>query len=76
MRWGEETSFRELKYAIGLNALHAKKRELIQQEIYARMLMYNFCQRIVQEIKIPKKDRSNIHIRLISQDLYISSESF
>ena len=22
MRWGEETSFRELKYAIGLNALH------------------------------------------------------
>ena len=57
MRWGEETSFRELKYAIGLNALHAKKRELIQQEIYARMLMYNFCQRIVQEIKIPKKDK-------------------
>ena len=57
MRWGEETSFREFKYAIGLNALHAKKRELIQQEIYARMLMYNFCQRIVQEIKIPKKDR-------------------
>lgn len=57
MRWREETSFRELKYAIGLNVLHAKKRELIQQEIYARMLMYNFCQRIVQEIKIPKKDK-------------------
>ena len=43
MRWGEETSFRELKYAIGLNALHAKKRKLIQQKIYARMIMYNFC---------------------------------
>ena len=57
MRWGEETSFRELKYAIGLNALHAKKRELIQQEIYACMLMYNFCQRIVHEIKIPKKGK-------------------
>ena len=57
MRWGEETSFRELKYAIGLNALHAKKRKLIQQEIYACMTMYNFCQRIVQEIKIPKKDK-------------------
>ena len=40
---------------LDINALHAKKRELIQQEIYARMLMYNFCQRIVQEI--PKKDR-------------------
>ena len=55
-RWGIENSFRELKYAIGLNALHSKKRKLIQQEIYARMILYNFCQRIVQEIKIPKKD--------------------
>ena len=55
-RWGIENSFRELKYAIGLNALHSRKRKLIQQEIYARMILYNFCQRIVQEIKIPKKD--------------------
>ena len=76
MRWGEETSFRELKYAIGLNALHAKKRELIQQEIYARMLMYNFCQRIVQEIKIPKKDRIKYTYQVNFTNLYISSESF
>ena len=48
-RWGIENSFRELKYAIGLNALHSKKRKLIQQEIYARMILYNFCQRIVQD---------------------------
>ena len=54
--WGIENSFKELKYAIGLNTLHSKKRKLIQQEIYARMILYNFCQRIVQEIKIPKKD--------------------
>ena len=33
MRWGIETVFRELKYTIGLNAFHAKKRELIKQEI-------------------------------------------
>lgn len=26
-RWGIETSFRELKYAIGLNALHSKKKK-------------------------------------------------
>lgn len=56
-RWGIETSFRELKYAIGLNALHSKKRRLIQQEIYARMILYNFCQRIVQNIKIPKRGK-------------------
>lgn len=56
MRWGIETSFRELKYAIGLNAFHAKKRNLIKQEIYARLLLYNFCERIVRKIKIPKKN--------------------
>jgi hypothetical protein len=56
-RWGIETSFREVKYAIGLNAYHAKKRKLIKQEIYARLLLYNFCQRIVQKIKIPEKKR-------------------
>ena len=56
-RWGIETSFRELKYAIGLSALHSKKRELIKQEIYARLLLYNFSQRIVQKIKIDKKKR-------------------
>jgi len=56
-RWGIETSFRELKYAIGLNALHSKKRKLIQQEIYARVILYNFCQRIVQDIRIKKSDK-------------------
>lgn len=56
-RWGIETSFRELKYALGLNALHSKKRKLIQQEIYARMILYNFCQRIVQKVNLPKKEQ-------------------
>lgn len=51
-RWGIETSLREVKYALGLNALHSKKRKLIQQEIYARFILYNFCQRVVQVIKI------------------------
>ena len=34
-----------------------KKRKLIKQEIYARVLLYNFCQRIIQEVKIPKRER-------------------
>lgn len=56
-RWGIETSFRQIKYAIGLHALHSKKRKSIQQEIYARLVLYNLCQRVVQEIKIPQKKR-------------------
>lgn len=70
-RWGIETSFRALKYAIGLNALHSRKRKLIRQEIYARVILYYFCQRIVQEIKIPEKSKRNINIRLILQDRFI-----
>ena len=33
MRREIETTFGELKYAIGLNTFHARKRELIKQEI-------------------------------------------
>lgn len=46
MRWGIETSFRELKYVLGLVSFHCKKQEYAVQEIYARLIMYNFCERI------------------------------
>lgn len=52
MRWGIETSFRELKYAIGLTNFHAKKVEYIKQEIYARLTLYNFCKVITTCIVI------------------------
>ena len=41
----------------GLVLCIVKKRESIKQEIYARLLLYNFSQRIVQKIKIDKKKR-------------------
>lgn len=46
LRWGIETSFRELKYAIGLTSFHAKKVDHIRQEIYARLTLYNYCELI------------------------------
>lgn len=46
MRWSEETSFRELKYTIGLINWHSSKYEGIFQEINARMILYNFCELI------------------------------
>ncbi len=48
MRWGIETSFRELKYAVGLNNFHSKKKDSIIQEIYASLTLHNFCESIVQ----------------------------
>lgn len=64
LRWGIETSFRLVKYAVDLNVFHSKKRKLIKQEIYASLLLYNFCQRIVQNIKIPKKDKQKYTYRV------------
>ena len=58
-RWGIETSFRLVKYALDLNAFHSKKRNLIKQEIYARLLLYNFCQRIIKDIEVPKKKKQH-----------------
>jgi len=56
MRWGIETSFRELKYAVGLTNFHAKKVEYITQEIFARMIMYNFSEMITSHILIRHSD--------------------
>ena len=42
MRWGIETSFRELKYTVGLLHFHGKKAAFICQEVFARLLLYNF----------------------------------
>ena len=56
MRWGIETSFRELKYAIGLVNFHARKEDYILQEIYAKLTMYNFCERITTKVVIEQKE--------------------
>lgn len=61
MRWGIETSFRELKYAIGLTCFHSKKVEYIKQEIYARMILYNYCEIITMHVVITKKDTKHVY---------------
>lgn len=58
MRWGIETSYRELKHTLALNHFHSKKVDHIHQEIFAKVIMYNFCSVItlhVAEIKQKKK---------------------
>ena len=48
-RWGIETSFRQLKYTVGLIHLHAKKPDFILQEIFSAFILYNFSQAIAWE---------------------------
>lgn len=61
MRWGIETSFRELKYAIGLSCFHSKKVEYIVQEIYARLILYNYCEIITMHVVIHQKDTKHVY---------------
>lgn len=52
MRWGIETSFRDLKYSIGLVNLHGKSDAYAEQEIYASLAMFNAVSRLSREAVI------------------------
>lgn len=54
MRWGIETSFRHLKYKLGLLNFHAKKTDSIYQEIFAHLIMYNFVSLAISGQKTEK----------------------
>lgn len=55
LRWGQETSFRDLKHTIGTTNFHSKSPEFIEFEILCRMALYNFCTIITMEVPIKKK---------------------
>jgi len=61
MRWGIETSFRELKYAVGLTNFHSKSRERIVQEVFARIIMYNFAEMITSRVVISNGDTKHTY---------------
>lgn len=55
LRWGQETSFRDLKHTIGTANFHSKSPEYIEMEIICRMALYNFCTIITMEVPVEKK---------------------
>ena len=60
-RWGIETSFRDLKYTVGMLDFHSKKVMCIHQEIYAHLIMYNFAEMITSHVVIKKKQRKYMY---------------
>lgn len=56
-RWGIETSFRDIKYAAGMLYFHSRKKDLVLQEIYAKLILYNFSEAITGGIVFQKKER-------------------
>ena len=65
MRWSEETSFRELKYTIGLINWHSSKYDGILQEINARMILYNFCELAISHAVV-KTSKNTKHVYKIN----------
>jgi len=65
MRWSEETSFRELKYTIGLINWHSSKYDGILQESNARMILYNFCE-LVTSHAVVKTSKNTKHVYKIN----------
>ena len=59
MRWGIETSFRDLKYTLALSYFHSKKTENILQEIFAKLTMYNFAELITSHVVVKRKNRKH-----------------
>lgn len=61
MRWGIETSFRELKHALALNKFHSKKVNHIHQEIFAKVILYNFCSIITMHVASKQKKKKHTY---------------
>ena len=52
LRWDIETSFRDLKYTLGLVNLHGKSDAFAEQEIYASLTAFNFASRVCREVVV------------------------
>lgn len=71
LRWGIETSFRDLKYTIGLKQPVSKKAEYISQEIFARCLMYNFCELVTSHITLHYRSEKYVYQTNFSAAVHI-----
>ena len=76
LRWGIETSFRQLKYTVGLRQFQCKKVEHVTQEIFARLLMYNFTEMITFHVIIQNKSRKYAYQANFSAAVHICRQFF
>ena len=74
-RWEIETAFSRLKYALGAVAIHSKKMEYVIQELYAKVIMYNFCNVIIYRTHIEQKPNRKYEYRInMSDAAYVCME--
>lgn len=59
LRWNEEGSFRDLKYTVGLLSFHCRKADYIRQEIWAGLILMNFCESIARSVVIDQGSKNS-----------------
>lgn len=59
LRWDIETSFRELKYALGGMHFHSKKDDFVAMEIYAHLVMFNVVSRHINAVSVPNTNHKH-----------------
>lgn len=64
LRWGEETSFRDLKYNLDAVFFHSKNMKYITQEIFARLTAYNYCAFIAYGISLQEKEKRKYRYKI------------
>lgn len=64
-RWDIETSFRELKYALGGVQFHSRKDDFVLMELYAHFIMFNAVSRNIACVKVPQQS-TNKHKYAVS----------
>ena len=58
LRWDIETSFRELKYALGAVQFHSRKDNFVEMELLAHLIMFNAVSRTINCVSVPQsKDK-------------------
>jgi len=55
-RWGIESSFRKLKYTIGMSSFHSCKPEHVEQEAWSKLTAHNITEAMVQSLVLEKHD--------------------
>ena len=76
LRWSIETSFRDLKYTIGLSNFHSKKAEFVAQEVFARLILYNLCELVALHAAFTKRSKAHAYQLNFSAAVHIFRQAF
>jgi hypothetical protein len=57
IRWDIETSFRELKYALGAVQFHSRKDNFVEMELIAHLIMFNVVSRTISAVSVPQSEK-------------------